>query len=133
MNKRQHSAVGAAPQERNVARARAPEPSPGTRIGYRSPYEFAPTAAEAVQPDNPARRPIRLLRLPQVMDLIGLRRAAIYAMQAEGRFPRRVRLDVRAVGWIEDEVQAWLAKRVAENDVPPALKRHIEKTGGAAK
>jgi prophage regulatory protein len=66
------------------------------------------------------------------MDLIGLRRAAIYEMQAEGRFPRRVRLGVRAVGWIEDEVQAWLAKRVAENDMPPALKRHIEKGGGGA-
>jgi len=66
------------------------------------------------------------------MHLVGLRRAAIYAMQAEGRFPRRVRLGIRAVGWIEDEVQAWLAKRVAENDVPPALKRHLEKTSGGA-
>jgi predicted DNA-binding transcriptional regulator AlpA len=33
-------------------------------------------------------------------------------MQAENRFPRRINIGVRAVGWPEDEVQDWLAKRI---------------------
>jgi predicted DNA-binding transcriptional regulator AlpA len=33
-------------------------------------------------------------------------------MQAENRFPRRIKIGVRAVGWLEDEVQGWLAKRI---------------------
>ena len=35
---------------------------------------------------------IRILRLPQVMDAVGQRRAAIYKLQAEGRFPRGSKL-----------------------------------------
>ena len=36
----------------------------------------------------------------------------IYQMQAEGRFPRRIKLGERAVGWLESEVRDWLATRV---------------------
>lgn len=58
-------------------------------------------------------RAIRILRLPQVMDVVGLRRAAIYKLQAEGRFPRRVKITGgRAVGWIEAEIQDWLKQRI---------------------
>jgi prophage regulatory protein len=127
-------------REPRPGRTREPEDksSAGARIGDLAPYEFVPTAANGVQPGDPAstmrHRPIRLLRLPQVTALVGLRRSAIYEMQADGRFPRRVKLGARAVGWIEDEVQAWLVQRVAENDSPPALKRRLEKaSGGAAK
>ena len=37
-------------------------------------------------------------RLPEVMERVGLSRAAIYKLLREGRFPQRVRLGVRAVG-----------------------------------
>lgn len=56
----------------------------------------------------------RVLRLPQVCALTGLGRSIIYQMQAERRFPQRVRLTDRAVGWMEDEVLEWLASRAAE-------------------
>jgi len=36
----------------------------------------------------------------------------IYQMQAEGRFPQRIRLGERAVGWLESEVRDWLATRI---------------------
>ena len=70
------------------------------------------------------RQPIRLLRLPQVIQLVGLRRASIYKMQSEGRFPRRVKLGIRAVGWVEEEIQEWLAKRIEENDAPAPARAH---------
>jgi prophage regulatory protein len=54
----------------------------------------------------------RALRLRQVSQLTGLGRSMIYQMQAEGRFPQRIKLGERAVGWLESEVREWLAARI---------------------
>ncbi len=54
----------------------------------------------------------RALRLRQVSQLTGLGRSMIYQMQAEGRFPQRIKLGARAVGWLESEVRDWLRTRV---------------------
>ncbi|WP_096786873.1 AlpA family transcriptional regulator [Rhodobacter sp. CZR27] len=56
---------------------------------------------------------MKVLRLPKVLASTGLSRSSIYAMSASGQFPKPVRLGKRAVGWIEDEVIAWLASREA--------------------
>jgi len=58
-------------------------------------------------------RRIRILRLPEVLDATGLGKTKIYELQSKGSFPMRVRITDHSVGWIEEEVQAWLAKRVA--------------------
>ena len=47
----------------------------------------------------------KVLRLPQVCEATGLRRSMIYQLEAEQRFPRRINIGVRAVGWIQGEVQ----------------------------
>jgi len=57
--------------------------------------------------------PIRLLRLPEVCKATGLGRAMIYRLQAEQRFPKSVKITEHAVGWVEAEVQTWLAARAA--------------------
>ena len=36
----------------------------------------------------------------------------IYLLEAQQRFPHRIKLGERAVGWLEEEVQAWLLRRV---------------------
>ncbi|MXW16170.1 MAG: AlpA family transcriptional regulator [Gemmatimonadetes bacterium] len=59
--------------------------------------------------------PIRFLRLPEVMKRTGLSRSTIYVRLAEGRFPRPVALGGRAVGWIEAEIEEWVAERIAES------------------
>ena len=56
---------------------------------------------------------IRILRLAQVLDVTGLGKTKIYELQSEGNFPMRVQITHHSVGWIEEDVQAWLAKRVA--------------------
>lgn len=58
------------------------------------------------------REPIRLLRFAQVMSITGLRKTKIYELQANGDFPFRVQITAHSVGWVEEEIQAWLAKRV---------------------
>lgn len=53
-----------------------------------------------------------ILRLPAVKSRTGLSRSTIYLRVAEGSFPAPVSLGDRAVGWIEAEVNDWLAKRI---------------------
>ena len=56
--------------------------------------------------------PLQVLRLPQVCRVTGLCRSMIYQLEAERRFPCRIKIGVRAVGWIESEVQEWLSTRI---------------------
>src|SRR6185437_16416991 len=56
-------------------------------------------------------RPPQILRLKEVMAMVGLGRSVIYRMRAAGTFPKPVRLGARAVGWIADDVAAWIAQR----------------------
>ncbi len=56
---------------------------------------------------------LKILRLPQVCEVTGLCRSMIYQMEADLRFPRRVKIGTRAVGWLENEVNAWLIRRIA--------------------
>ena len=55
-----------------------------------------------------------ILRRRQVEARVGLRRSTIYARIADRTFPAPVRLGARAVGWVAEEVDAWLRARVAE-------------------
>lgn len=66
---------------------------------------------------------IRMLRLPDVMGITGLSRAAIYAkgnpndkVRYDPDFPPRVQLSANAVAWPSDRLQAWLEKRIAASN-----------------
>nr|WP_283256105.1 AlpA family transcriptional regulator [Dyella humicola] len=48
-----------------------------------------------------------------VCETTGLSRSQTYRLEADGRFPRRIKLGVSASGWIESEVQSWVAERIA--------------------
>lgn len=53
-----------------------------------------------------------ILRLPEVIRRVGLKRASIYLHMTQGIFPKQIHLGDRAVGWLESEIDAWLAVRV---------------------
>lgn len=53
----------------------------------------------------------RILRRPEVEQKTGFKRAHIYTLMREGRFPKAIRLGIRAVGWDSAEVEAWIAER----------------------
>ncbi len=55
---------------------------------------------------------LKVLRLPDVIARVGLKRASIYQRIQMGIFPKPVPLGPRAVGWLEHEVVAWLNGRV---------------------
>ena len=52
--------------------------------------------------------PDRLIRLPEVMARVGLRRTAIYQRMREGRFPKSRSLGPRCTVWVEAEINAWI-------------------------
>ena len=56
----------------------------------------------------------RILRRDLVQERTGLSRSTIYAMMAAGSFPKPIPLGLRAVGWAESEINAWLEARKAE-------------------
>lgn len=53
----------------------------------------------------------RLIRLPQVKDMVGLGTTAIYDKIKKGEFPKQVKLG-RLSGWVESEVQAWIGQQI---------------------
>ena len=54
----------------------------------------------------------RILRRPEVEAKVGLKRAQIYTLMALDKFPRAVRLGVRAVGWDSIEIDQWIIDRL---------------------
>ena len=72
-------------------------------------------------------RPLRVLRIDEVMSRTGLRRTAIYELEARGDFPARVQLTARAVGWVESAVEHWLLARIAAHP-----RRRSNSASGAA-
>lgn len=54
---------------------------------------------------------LRMLRRPAIEELTGLSRSTLYAMMADGTFPKSVKLGKRAVGWPENIIHEWLAQR----------------------
>lgn len=52
--------------------------------------------------------PGRLLRLPEVMARVGLRRSAIYQRMSDGRFPKSRSLGPKCTVWIESEIDDWI-------------------------
>lgn len=60
---------------------------------------------------------MRLIKLKAVMDSTGLGRSTIYNYIADKTFPKPVSLGLRAVAWVESEVQDWIMERIEERDV----------------
>ncbi len=57
---------------------------------------------------------MRIIRKPELLNMVGLSDATIWRMERAGRFPRRVRLGGNSVGWIDSEVQAWFTAKASE-------------------
>jgi prophage regulatory protein len=75
-----------------------------------------------------SRRPIRMLRLPQVIDATGLGKTKIYELQGQGDFPMRVKITAHSVAWVEEEIQAWLSARIQANSSPTTINHFLSGT-----
>ncbi|HDR9105116.1 helix-turn-helix transcriptional regulator [Burkholderia semiarida] len=65
-------------------------------------------ALVAHQPD----KALRVLRIKQLIERTNLSRATLYALMSNDlTFPRKIKLTARSVGFLESEVDAWIAAR----------------------
>jgi len=70
---------------------------------------------------------MRLLRLPAVIEKCGIRQTQIYRQMETGAFPAPIRVGQRQVAWSEQELDEWIAAKIAarhEHDpIRPATPR----------
>lgn len=55
---------------------------------------------------------MRILRLPAVSELTGLPRSTLYLYMSKGLFPKPIKLGIKSVGWIKEEVDLWLRQKM---------------------
>lgn len=60
-------------------------------------------------------------RMKSVVSRTGLSRSSIYEMIRRGQFPRQVHFGPRTSVWSDEEVDAWIAQRVADSRKEAAL------------
>ncbi|TDK23431.1 AlpA family transcriptional regulator [Luteimonas aestuarii] len=58
----------------------------------------------------------RVLRIAEVVERTGLKRPTLYKRARAGTFPRPIKLGPNSTGWLESEIDAFLAAAVAQRD-----------------
>lgn len=53
----------------------------------------------------------KIIRMPDVMAKVGLRKSAVYNMIKRGEFPAQIRLGENSVGWLEADIDEWVRVR----------------------
>ena len=57
----------------------------------------------------------KLLRLPQVIDRIGICKASVFRLVKLGQFPAPIRISDRAVAWVESDLDEWIDSRIRQS------------------
>ena len=55
---------------------------------------------------------VRILKLKDVLTRTGLGKTTLYMLISNGDFPQQIPLGLRAVGWLESEVDAWILEKI---------------------
>ncbi|MOA05406.1 Prophage CP4-57 regulatory protein (AlpA) [compost metagenome] len=55
-----------------------------------------------------------IMRREEVERKTGFKRAHIYNLMKEGKFPQAKRIGLRAVGWDSLEIERWVSERLAQ-------------------
>jgi len=71
---------------------------------------------------EPGRRGRTFIRGKELKAKDGLPESTRYKLISEGKYPKPVKLGPRIAAWIEDEVEAWMAERIAKRDQVAASK-----------
>ena len=54
---------------------------------------------------------MNILRINEVKNITSMSNSTIYDLIRKNKFPRPRRIGKRAVGWVENDIQAWLESR----------------------
>jgi prophage regulatory protein len=104
----QHRGVGSA------ATSERGKTMKGNAVALKETSESVGTADVAPSPSRSKldHVPLRLLRCREVEERTGLSRSTIWRLEHRSAFPKRIRVSVNVVAWLEDEVAAWIQSRV---------------------
>lgn len=58
----------------------------------------------------------QVIRLPRVLEMVGMSKGSIYNFIKAGTFPKPVKIGPKASGWLLHEVQDWIASRIDARD-----------------
>lgn len=61
----------------------------------------------------------KILKLNAVKEKTGLSRSTIYSFMSHKIFPPQIKLGLRSVGWLEHEIDDWLAQRILQSRTLP--------------
>ncbi len=54
---------------------------------------------------------LRLIRLPEVIERVGLSKPSLYRLMKENRFPAAKKLGKRAVAWLSTDIDKFIESR----------------------
>lgn len=73
-----------------------------------------PSTPEKLSNSSTVELPLRrsaLLRIPQVVGLVGVKKSTIWKWSSEGKFPSPLKLSSRVTVWRAVDVLAWIEER----------------------
>ena len=78
-------------------------------------YQLIGYLLKHTTPQPPVNEPIntteRIIRSNEVLELTSLSRSTLHRYEKYGKFPKRIKLGARNVGWKFSEVQEWIRNR----------------------
>jgi prophage regulatory protein len=67
---------------------------------------------------------LAIQRIRIIKGRTGLSRSSIYKKMSDGTFPRQISLGLRSVGWLESDIDDWIASRVQASSTLVGGGRH---------
>ena len=64
---------------------------------------------------------MQFLRLPQVMQQVGLSKPQLYKLIARNQFPSQIKICSRISVWLESDVVEWMQEQVLRHQEEPPL------------
>jgi prophage regulatory protein len=58
----------------------------------------------------------KILRFPQLREIIPVTNVTLWRWEKAGKFPKRVQLGGNSAGWLEKEVNEWIEQRAKERN-----------------
>lgn len=55
---------------------------------------------------------MRILKLKEVLKKTSLGKTTLYMLIKESDFPQSIKLGLRAVGWLESDIDSWIQRKI---------------------
>lgn len=72
---------------------------------------------------------VKFFRLPEVVELTGLRPSTVYKLIRLKQFPPGVKLSQRSTGWNSRAIEEWIANKISSASVQSDVSREMKGAG----